>query len=222
MYFVYKIFVPSEIWTHFYIHTPYFLHFQIWTFWPRKPKNSNFTNSFLEHYPQPKMNQKIPKDPKSILILTMKLLWTHIWKTLPVSDLISLSLISIAFSKSSQISPSSSNHLMSSISGPDMSGSKGGSSTLSAPCLCQFCDIVVPSLWECNRERWRLEGMTCQINHNNGTLSSPSTLCPSFCISYLYHAHASARKFRFSDLSFCIDLCMHVKNYLVWNYNLGF
>ncbi len=27
--FLYKIFVPSEIWTHFYIHTPYFLHFQI-------------------------------------------------------------------------------------------------------------------------------------------------------------------------------------------------
>ncbi len=101
------------VWTHFYIHTPYFLHFQIWTFWPRKPKNSNFINSFLEHYPQPKMNQKIQKDPKSILILTMKLLQTHIWKTLPISDLISLGLISLTFSKSSQISPSSSNHLKS-------------------------------------------------------------------------------------------------------------
>ncbi len=27
IYFLHKIFVPSEIWTHFYIYTPYFLHF---------------------------------------------------------------------------------------------------------------------------------------------------------------------------------------------------
>ncbi len=65
--------------------------------------------------------------------------------------------------------------------------------------------------------------MSChQINHDNGTLSSPSTLCPSFCILCLYHVHTSVRKFRFSDLSFSIDLCMHVKNYLIWNFNLGF
>ena len=31
--------------------TPCFLNFQIWTFWPHEPKNSNFTNSFLKHYP---------------------------------------------------------------------------------------------------------------------------------------------------------------------------
>ncbi len=33
------------------------LNFQpltIWTFWPKEPKNSSFTNSFLVHYPQPK------------------------------------------------------------------------------------------------------------------------------------------------------------------------
>ncbi len=47
------------------------------TFWPQKPKNSNLTNSFLTHHPQPKMNQKSPKDPKSILILTIKLLCTY-------------------------------------------------------------------------------------------------------------------------------------------------
>ncbi len=34
------------------------------------------------HYPQPKMNQKSPNDPKSILILTIKLLYTYFWKTL--------------------------------------------------------------------------------------------------------------------------------------------
>ncbi len=57
------------------------------------------------------MNQKSPNDPKSILILTMKLLLTFFWKRLPIGDLISLTLISLAFSKSSQIRPSSSNHL---------------------------------------------------------------------------------------------------------------
>ncbi len=59
------------------------------------------------------MNQKSPKDPKSIFILTMKLLQTYFWKRLPIGDLISLTPISLAFSKSSQIGPSSSNHLKS-------------------------------------------------------------------------------------------------------------
>ncbi len=44
-------------------------------------------------------------------ILTMKLLLTHFWKRLPKGDLISLTPISLAFSKSSQIGPSSSKHL---------------------------------------------------------------------------------------------------------------
>ncbi len=57
------------------------------------------------------MNQKSQKDPKSILILTMKLLLTYFWKRLPIGDLISLTPILLAFSKSSQIGPSSSNHL---------------------------------------------------------------------------------------------------------------
>ncbi len=35
-----------------------------------------------------KMNQKCSKDPKSILILTMRLLYTYFWKTLPVGALI--------------------------------------------------------------------------------------------------------------------------------------
>ncbi len=41
----------------------------------------------------------------------MKLLLTYFWKRLPIGDLISLTSISLAFSKSSQIGPSSSNHL---------------------------------------------------------------------------------------------------------------
>ncbi len=63
IYFFHQIFVPFEIQTHFDIHIPFFPHFQIWSFWPQKPKNSNLTNSFLMHYPQPKMNQKSPSFP---------------------------------------------------------------------------------------------------------------------------------------------------------------
>ncbi len=43
----------------------------------------------------------------------MKLLLTYFWKRLPIGDLISLTPISLAFSKRSQIGPSSSNHLKS-------------------------------------------------------------------------------------------------------------
>ncbi len=39
------------------------------------------------------MNQKNPKDPKSILMLTIKLLYTYFWKILPVGALISLAPI---------------------------------------------------------------------------------------------------------------------------------
>ncbi len=39
------------------------------------------------------MNQKSPEDPKSILILTMKLLYTYFWKRLPIGALIWLALI---------------------------------------------------------------------------------------------------------------------------------
>ncbi len=98
----------SEIWRHFYIHNPFFLLFQIWPFWPQKPKNSNLTNSFLKHYAQPKMNQKSPKDPKSMLILTMKLLHTYFWKTLPIGALIWLTLIWLIWA---QIAQPTSNHL---------------------------------------------------------------------------------------------------------------
>ncbi len=45
------------------------------------------------HYPEPKMNQKSPKGPKSILILTMKLLYTYFWKMLPIGALIWLTPI---------------------------------------------------------------------------------------------------------------------------------
>ncbi len=87
---------------------PIFLHFQIWTFWPQEPKNSNLINSFLVPYPQPKMNQKSPKDPKSILILTMKLLYTYFWKMLPIGALIWLALIWLIWA---QIAQPTSNHL---------------------------------------------------------------------------------------------------------------
>ncbi len=107
IYFLHKKFVPSEIQTHFYVNTVYFPHLQVWTFWPHEPKNSNFTNSFLKHYPQPKLNQNSPKDPKLILILTMKLLYTYVWKPLPVCDLICW----LAFSKSSQIGWPTLNHI---------------------------------------------------------------------------------------------------------------
>ncbi len=92
----------------FNIHTPFFLHFQIWPFWPQKPKNSNLANSFLMHYPQPKMNQKSQNDPKSILILTMKLLYTYFWKMLSVGALIWLALIWLIWA---QITQPTSNHL---------------------------------------------------------------------------------------------------------------
>ncbi len=39
------------------------------------------------------MNQKSPKDPESILILTMKLLYTYFWKMLPAGALIWLTPI---------------------------------------------------------------------------------------------------------------------------------
>ncbi len=45
------------------------------------------------HYPQPKMNKKSREDPKSILILTMKLLYTYFWKMLPIGALIWLTTI---------------------------------------------------------------------------------------------------------------------------------
>ncbi len=80
------------------------------TFLTSETKNSNLTNSFLAHYPQPKMNQKSPKDPKSILILTMKLLYTYFWKRLPVGALIWLAPIWLIWA---QIARPTSNHLKS-------------------------------------------------------------------------------------------------------------
>ncbi len=78
------------------------------TFWPQEPKNSNLTNSFLEHYPQPKMNHKSLKDPKLILFLTIKMLYTYFWKMLPVGAWIWLALIWLMWA---QITQPTSNHL---------------------------------------------------------------------------------------------------------------
>ncbi len=89
--------------------TPHFFYtYKFELFWPQKPKNPNLTNSFLTHYPQPKMNQKSPKDPESILTLTMKLLYTYFWKMLPIGALIWLTLIWLIWA---QIAQPTSNHL---------------------------------------------------------------------------------------------------------------
>ncbi len=64
IFFFHQKFELSEIQTHFYLHTPDFQSFQIWTFWPKEPKNMNFPKSFMAHDPQPKWNQKSPEDPK--------------------------------------------------------------------------------------------------------------------------------------------------------------
>ncbi len=69
-------------------------------------------DKFLPHpLSQPKMNYKSPKDPQSILILTIKLLYTYFWKTLPIGDLIWLAPIWLTFSKSPQVAQPTSNHL---------------------------------------------------------------------------------------------------------------
>ncbi len=54
------------------------------------------------------MNQKSPKDPKSILILTMKLLYTYFWKMLPIGPLIWLTLIWLIWA---EIAQPTSNHV---------------------------------------------------------------------------------------------------------------
>ncbi len=79
------------------------------------PKILTSQISSLSIIPNPKSNQKSPKDPKLILILTMKLLYTYFWKTLPIGDLIWVTPIWLAFSKSSQITQPTSNHLKSKV-----------------------------------------------------------------------------------------------------------
>ena len=56
------------------------------------------------------MNHKSPKDPKLILILTIKLLYTHFWKKLPIGGLIWLKRIWLIWA---QIMQPTSNHLKS-------------------------------------------------------------------------------------------------------------
>ncbi len=71
------------------------------TSWTQKLKLHKFFPRALS------LTQNEPKDPKSILILTMKQVYTYFWKTLPIGDLIWLAVIS----KSSQIMQPTSNHL---------------------------------------------------------------------------------------------------------------
>ncbi len=86
-YFFHQIFVPFVIWTNVSKCVLNFLPLQIWTFWPKEPKNLNFIFSFQAHYPQPKQNPKSPKDPNLIIIFTMKQVYTYFWWILPVADL---------------------------------------------------------------------------------------------------------------------------------------
>ncbi len=63
IYFLYKIFVPSEMWTHFYVQTLYFLNFQVWTFDLRNPKiqtSQILSFSIIINPNWTKIAQKIP------------------------------------------------------------------------------------------------------------------------------------------------------------------
>ncbi len=57
------------------------------SFWPKEPKTAKFIFSFHQHYPQPKLNQKYPKDPELFLILIVKQVCTYFWLRLPVGNL---------------------------------------------------------------------------------------------------------------------------------------
>ncbi len=57
----------------------------------------------MAHYPQPKLNQKSPKDLILILILTMEQVYTYFWKTLPICDWISLAPIIIVITFTEKI-----------------------------------------------------------------------------------------------------------------------
>ncbi len=70
-------------------------------------KNPKIQNSYLVHYPQPKANHESPIDLKLILILTMKLLYTYFFLTLPADALIWLPPI---WPVSAQIAQPTSNH----------------------------------------------------------------------------------------------------------------
>ncbi len=105
------------------------------------------------------MNQKSPNDPKSILILTMKLLLTYFWKRLPIGDLISLTLILLAFSKSSQIGPFSSNHLKSGC----QTGKTFGINLLYNQTVCSF-----PILSVTNHLVFLTWVHTCHHHENSG------------------------------------------------------
>ncbi len=70
-------------------------------FWPKEPKNLNFPKSFVTHYPQPKLNNRSPNDPK-LIILTMEQVYTYFWQTLPAGALISVAIILFTFSSALQ------------------------------------------------------------------------------------------------------------------------
>ncbi len=56
-----KIFILSETQTNLSQYVPNFLPLLIWTFWPKKLKNLNFTFSFLVHYLYPNWTSKAQK-----------------------------------------------------------------------------------------------------------------------------------------------------------------
>ncbi len=71
-----------------YISSILFFHQDLCTVWDtEQPENSNLTNPLLMHYPWPKQIQKDSKDPKLILILTMKQVYRYFWLVLPIGKL---------------------------------------------------------------------------------------------------------------------------------------
>ncbi len=75
------------------------------TFFTSEAQKFKF-EKFLPHALSPTHNE--PKEPKSILILTLKLMYTYFWKMLPIGALIWLTLIWLIWV---QITQPTSNHL---------------------------------------------------------------------------------------------------------------
>ena len=97
--------------TEIYLHPhPIFSALSNLNFLTSETQKFNF-NKLLPHALSPTlMNQKSPKDPKLILILTIKLLCTYFWKILLIGALIWLALIWLIWA---QIAQPTSNHLKS-------------------------------------------------------------------------------------------------------------
>ncbi len=118
----------------------------------------------------------------------MKQVYTYFWKTLPIGDLISLALILLAFSKSSQMGWSSSNQVNSST---DRSGHTFIKLWKKQNCIWKKRHVSV------NVTIWRL---------SYKYICSKVTQSKSFIFQYTDNVHIS-----FSECSFYNDENAHVK-----------